>query len=56
MTHPTRVKSLPKLKEAVAEISDDEMTRMCLCVNQMFGNAQAVKLMNLIMAARKEAK
>ena len=53
MTHPTRTVSVPTLKEAVDAISDEEMTRMCLCVNQLFGNAQAQKLMLLIAAARK---
>ena len=55
MTHPTRTIYVPSLKEAVDAISDEEMTRMCLCVNQLFGNAQAQKLMLLIVAARKAA-
>ena len=55
MTHPTRTISVPSLKEAVDAISDEEMTRMCLCVNRMFGNAEANKLMLLIVAARKAA-
>lgn len=55
MTHPTRTILVPPLADAVAAISDEEMTRMCLCVNQMFGNDQAKKLMNLIVAARREA-
>ena len=53
MTHPTRTVSVPTLAEAVAAISDEEMTRMCLCVNQLFGNEQAKKLMLLIVAARR---
>jgi hypothetical protein len=54
MTHPTRTMDIPPLADAVAAISDEEMTRMCLTVNQMFGNEQAKKLMNLIVAARRE--
>lgn len=54
MTHPTRTVDIPPLAEAA--ISDSEMTRMCLTVNQMFGNEQARKLMNLIVAARREVE
>ena len=54
MTHPTRTILVPPLKDAVAAISDAEMTRMCLCVNQLFGQEQASKLLNLIVAARRE--
>jgi len=35
MTHPTRAKTPMTPAEAMARISDAEMTRMCLCVNQM---------------------
>lgn len=54
MTHPTRTILVPTLADAVADISDSEMTRMCLCVNQMFGNDQAKKLLNLVVAARRD--
>ena len=54
MTHPTRTILVPPLADAVAAISDEEMTRMCLCVNQLFGNEQSRKLLNLIVAARRE--
>jgi hypothetical protein len=53
MEHPTRTVLVPPLADAVAAISDVEMTRMCLCVNQMFGHEEAVKLMRLIVAARR---
>ncbi len=54
MTHPTRFEHPPSLKIAVERISDEDMTRMCLAVNQVFGNAMAGRLMDLIVAARKE--
>lgn len=54
MTHPTRFAHPPALKVAVERISDDEMTRMCLAVNQVFGQGMAGRLMDLIVAARKE--
>lgn len=54
MTHPTRTILVPTLADAVADISDAELTRICLCVNQMFGNDQAKKLLNLVVAARRE--
>ncbi len=54
MTHPTRFEHPPSLKAAVERISDEDMTRMCLAVNQVFGNAMAGRLMDLIVAARKE--
>lgn len=53
MTHPTRFEHPPALKVAVERISDDEMTRMCLAVNQAFGSGMAGRLMDLIVAARK---
>lgn len=53
MTHPTRQQVIPSLTDAVSKISDEEMTRMCLCVNQLFGNEQSRKLLDLILAARK---
>ena len=56
MTHPTRFTHPPSLKEAVARITDADMTHMCLAVNQLFGSAMASKLMDLIVAARKEVK
>jgi hypothetical protein len=56
MTHPTRHPGPVPLRDAVAAISDDDMTRMCLSVNMMFGTGMANKLMELIIAARKEAK
>ena len=56
MTHPTRLEHPPPLKDAVARISDKDMTHMCLAVNQLFGSAMASKLMDLIVAARKEVK
>lgn len=56
MTHPTRFEHPPSLKVAVERISDDEMTRMCLAVNQTFGSGLAGRLMDLIVAARKEVK
>ena len=56
MTHPTRFEHPPSLKDAVARISDKDMTHMCLAVNQLFGSAMASKLMDLIVAARKEVK
>ena len=56
MTHPTRFTHPPSLKEAVARISDKDMTHMCLAVNQTFGSAMAGRLMDLIVAARKEVK
>jgi len=55
MTHPTRFTHPPSLKDAVARIDDGEMTHMCLAVNQLFGSAMASRLMDLIVAARKEA-
>ena len=55
MTHPTRTVLVPPLADAVAAISDAELTRMCLCVNQLFGNEQAKKLLNLVIAARRVA-
>ena len=54
MTHPTRMDHPPSLKDAADRISDEDMTRMCLAVNQVFGNAMAGRLMDLIVAARKE--
>ncbi len=56
MTHPTRFEHPPSLKVAVERISDGEMTRMCLAVNQLFGSGLAGRLMDLIVAARKEVK
>ena len=56
MTHPTRFEHPPSLKDAVARISDKDMTHMCLAVNQTFGSAMAGRLMDLIVAARKEVK
>lgn len=56
MTHPTKETVIPALAEAIGAIDDNEMTRMCLTVNQMFGNDQAKKLMNLILAARQHVK
>jgi hypothetical protein len=56
MTHPTRVVDIPSLADAVGAISDGEMTRMCLCINQLYGNEQAKKLLDLIVAARREVK
>ena len=56
MTHPTRLEHPPSLKDAVSRISDTEMTHMCLAVNQLFGSAMASRLMDLIVAARKEVK
>ena len=55
MTHPTRFNHPPSLKDAVERISDADMTHMCLAVNQLFGSAMASMLMDLIVAARKEA-
>jgi len=55
MTHPTRFNHPPSLKDAVERISDADMTHMCLAVNQLFGSAMASRLMDLIVAARKEA-
>ena len=52
MTHPTRHPGPVPLKDAGAAISDDDMTKMCLCVNMMFGTVMANKLMELIIAAR----
>ena len=54
MTHPTRFTHPPSLKDAVERISDGEMTRMCLAVNQVFGQGMAGRLMDLIVAARRE--
>ena len=54
MTHPTRMDHPPSLKAAVERISDEDMTRMCLAVNQTFGQGMAGRLMDLIVAARKE--
>ena len=54
MTHPTRFTHPPSLKDAVERISDGEMTRMCLAVNQVFGQGMAGRLMDIIVAARKE--
>lgn len=56
MTHPTRFQHPPSLKDAADRISDEDMTRMCLAVNQTFGNAMAGRLMDLIVAARKETR
>ena len=56
MTHPTRMKHPPPLKDAVERITDADMTHMCLAVNQLFGSAMASRLMDLIVAARKEVK
>ena len=56
MTHPTRFEHPPSLKVAVARITDVDMTHMCLAVNQLFGSAMASRLMDLIVAARKEVK
>ena len=55
MTHPTRFQHPPSLKDAVARIDDGEMTRMCLAVNQVFGQGMAGRLMDLIVAARRDA-
>lgn len=54
MTHPTRFAHPPPLKVAVARISYEDMTRMCLAVNRAFGSGMAGRLMDLIVAARKE--
>jgi len=54
MTHPTRFTHPPSLKDAVARIDDGDMARMCLAVNQVFGQGMAGRLMDLIVAARKE--
>ena len=56
MTHPTRFQHPPSLNDAVARISDKDMTHTCLAVNQLFGSAMASRLMDLIVAARKEVK
>lgn len=56
MTHPTRFEHPVPLSVAVERISDDEMTKMCLSVNMLFGSAMAGRLMDLIVAARKEVK
>jgi len=56
MTHPTRFEHPPSLKDAVARITDADMTHMCLAVNRTFGSAMAGRLMDLIVAARKEVK
>lgn len=55
MTHPTRFQHPPSLKDAVERISDEDMIRMCLAVNQAFGPGMAGRLMDLIVAAQKEA-
>lgn len=55
MTHPTRFQHPPPLAVAVARIDDAEMTKMCLAVNQIFGSGMAGRLMDLIVAARREA-
>lgn len=54
MTHPTRFEHPPPLRIAVERISDEDMIRMCLAVNQAFGSGMAGRLMDLIVAARKE--
>lgn len=52
--HPTRFdKGTLTVADAMRRISDDEMTKMCLCVNTMFGTGQANKLLDLFGAARK---
>lgn len=56
MTHPTRFEHPVPLSVAVERISDDEMTKMCLSVNQSFGTGMAGRLMDLICAARKAVK
>lgn len=55
-THPTREKITLPLSEAVKRISDKDMTEMCLTVNRTFGSAMANKLLDLIGAARREAR
>ena len=47
MTHPTRTVSVATLADAVAAISDEELTYMCLCVTRMLGKDQAKKLLAL---------
>lgn len=54
MTHPTRFEHPPPLSVAVLRINDHDMTSMCLAVNQVFGQAMASRLMDLIVAARRE--
>ena len=56
MTHPTRMVGQLPLKDAIDRISDDDMTKMCLAVNQVFGSAMANRLLDLIGSARCEVK
>jgi len=54
MTHPTRAPGGLTPAEAMARISDREMTEMCLAVNLAMGSAAANRLLDLFAAARRE--
>lgn len=54
MTHPTRHPGGLTPAEAMARISDQEMTEMCLTVNMAMGTAAANRLLDLFAAARRE--
>lgn len=56
MTHPTRMVGQLPLKDAIDRISDDDMTKMCLAVNQVFGSAMANRLLDLIGSGAVRSK
>lgn len=57
MTHPTRIDTgTLSVADAMRRITDDEMIKMCLCVNQMFGSSQANKLLDLFGASRRQIR
>jgi hypothetical protein len=56
MTHPTRYAAVPPLADAVARISDMDLTRMCVAVNMGCGSALAAALAEVIWAARREVE
>jgi hypothetical protein len=55
VTHPTRDPAICiTVANAMSQISDREMTEMCLAVNSMFGSGRAGRLLDLFSAARRE--
>jgi len=57
MTHPIRINpGKLTVTDAMRRITDAEMTKMCLAVNQLFGTAYANKLLDLFGAARQQMR
>jgi hypothetical protein len=57
VTHPHRIPaSKISAADAMARITDREMTEMCLAVNMQMGTGAANKLLELFGAARREGQ